>query len=105
MVTAEAALVLPAMVAVLGLLLWGVGAAAVQLRCGDAARVGARAVARGEPPDRVRELTLAVAPPGAHLAVAEEGDLRRVRVTARAPGPQGVPALPVRAEAVAYGTP
>ncbi|WP_399552632.1 TadE family type IV pilus minor pilin, partial [Streptomyces sp. YIM 98790] len=39
----------PCLVVLLGMVLWGLGAVATQLQCGDAARAGARAAARGEP--------------------------------------------------------
>ncbi|MEB8343535.1 TadE family type IV pilus minor pilin, partial [Streptomyces endophyticus] len=48
-VTAEAAVVLPVLVAFTMALVWVVLAASAQIRCVDAARAGARAVARQEP--------------------------------------------------------
>ena len=48
MVTAEFAVVLPAIVLVLGLSLGALGLALDQVRCVDAARAGARAASRGD---------------------------------------------------------
>ncbi|MGW7436266.1 TadE family type IV pilus minor pilin, partial [Streptomyces sp. NPDC054849] len=48
-VTAEAALVIPALVLFAALLVWALMAAAAQIRCVDAARAGARAASRSEP--------------------------------------------------------
>ena len=101
-VTAEAAVVIPALVAVAALLLWGVLAGMTQLRCGEAARAGARAVARGEPPETVRALTLEVAPPGAEVRLSLSGGLHRVRVEAPARGPL---TLRLTAEGVAHAEP
>ncbi|MEV0410165.1 TadE family type IV pilus minor pilin [Streptomyces sp. NPDC050448] len=99
-VTAEAALVIPALVLFATLLVWALMAAAAQIRCVDAARAGARAAARSEPAGVAVAAARAAAPPGAEVAVEREGDLWRVRVAAPAPGPGG---LPVRlgAQAVA----
>ncbi|MFC5723529.1 TadE family type IV pilus minor pilin [Streptomyces gamaensis] len=99
-VTAEAALVLPALVLFGMALLWGLMAASAQIRCVDAARAGARAAARQDPPPAAVAAAGAAAPPGARIAVTREGDLVRVRVEARTAGP-GPLALRVRGEAVA----
>lgn len=82
-VTAEAAVVLPVLVLVLALLVTGARVIAAQLACQDAARVGARTAARGEPADEVLRQTRAVAPRGAEVRVERGGDLVRVRVSAR----------------------
>ncbi|MEU7551060.1 TadE family type IV pilus minor pilin [Streptomyces sp. NPDC044571] len=99
-VTAEAALVIPALVLFATLLVWALIAAAAQIRCVDAARAGARAAARSETAEGAVAAARAAAPPGARVGLEREGDLWRVRVTAPAPGPNG---LPVRlgAQAVA----
>ncbi|MCY0921346.1 pilus assembly protein [Streptomyces sp. H27-H5] len=99
-VTAEAALVIPALVLFASLLVWALMAAAAQIRCVDAARAGARAAARSEPAEVVVAAAGAAAPRGAEVRLEREGDLWRVRVAAPAPGPGG---LPVRlgAQAVA----
>ncbi|TQF04637.1 pilus assembly protein TadE [Kitasatospora acidiphila] len=83
-VTAETAVLLPALIALMLLLVWGVLVAAAQLRCIDAARVAARAAARGDadPADQARK----VAPPGAAVEVVESSDTVRVLVEAQCPG-------------------
>ncbi|MFJ5549285.1 TadE family type IV pilus minor pilin [Streptomyces sp. NPDC093225] len=97
-VTAEAALVLPALVLFAALLVWALMAAAAQIRCVDAARAGARAAARSEPPAAAVAAARAAAPEGARVELVRDGDLWRVRVEAPAPGP-GI--LPVRVGAAA----
>ncbi|WP_016906404.1 TadE family type IV pilus minor pilin [Streptomyces xiaopingdaonensis] len=98
--TAEAALVLPALVIVAAVLLWGLMAAAAQIRCVDAARAGARAAARGEADDGVRKAVRTAAPAGAVVETAREGELLRVRVKAKSAGP-GPLAVELGADAVA----
>ncbi|GHF62791.1 hypothetical protein GCM10010218_50350 [Streptomyces mashuensis] len=99
-VTAEAAVVLPVLT-LLGLaLIWGLMAAAAQIQCVDAARAGARAAARSDPPAAAVAAARSAAPPGARVGVAREGDLVRVRVEARAAGP-GPLAVRLTGEAVA----
>ncbi|MGW1762797.1 TadE family type IV pilus minor pilin [Streptomyces sp. NPDC002073] len=99
-VTAETALVLPALVVFASLLVWALLAAAAQIRCVDAARAGARAAARSEPAERALAIARESAPAGARIVLEREGELWRVRVDAPAPGPA---ALRVRlgAQAVA----
>jgi hypothetical protein len=96
-VTAETAMVIPVLVALTGLLVWGLTAAAAQVRCVDAARAGARAAARSETPEAVRRVTRQAAPAGAEVTVERDGDLVRVRVTVPVPRYP----VPVGAEAVA----
>jgi len=86
-VTAETAVVLPVLVVFTSMLLWGLLAATAQIRCVDAARAAARAAARSEPRKAVLAAAAAAAPRGAEVAVRTEGDLVRVRVTARSVGP------------------
>ncbi|WP_273474162.1 TadE family type IV pilus minor pilin [Nocardiopsis sinuspersici] len=81
-VTAEAAMALPSLLLVLGVALGAVGAASAELSCADAARVGARALARGEHHDRVRALALSAAPEGADVHLSEDGGMARVTVRA-----------------------
>ncbi|MEU8776264.1 TadE family type IV pilus minor pilin [Streptomyces sp. NPDC048606] len=90
-VTAEAAVVIPALVLFAALLVWALMAAAAQIRCVDAARAGARAVARSEPVEAAVRVAASAAPPGAEVEVERTGDLWRVRVSAPAPGPRGLP--------------
>src|SRR5205085_12627019 len=65
-VTAEFGVALPAFVLVLALGLGAVAAATAQLRCVDAARAGARAVARGETVAAAIAAARAAAAGGAH---------------------------------------
>jgi hypothetical protein len=98
-VTAEAAVVIPALVLLMAGLLWGLMAAVLRIQCVDAARAGARAAARGEPVPKV-EGAVRSAAPGAHTQVAREGELVRVVVRARTAGP-GPLTLELKSEAVA----
>ncbi|WP_078628186.1 TadE family type IV pilus minor pilin [Streptomyces sp. NRRL F-2664] len=99
-VTAEAALVIPALVLFAAMLVWALMAAAGQIRCVDAARAGARAAARSEPAEVAVAAAREAAPAGARVELERVGDLWRVRVAAPAPGPAGVP-LRLGAQAVA----
>ena len=76
---------LPALAVVLALAMWAVGAVNAQLRCVDAARLAARAVARGEDQSVSIGRAQQAAPPGARVSVARAGDL--VTVVVRAPRP------------------
>ncbi len=84
-VTAETAVALPALVLFAAMLVWGVLAAAAQIHCVDAARVGARAAARGD--TNATALAQAAAPPGAAVRLTTEGDSVQVTVEAPWPGP------------------
>lgn len=99
-VTAETAVVVPALVLLFGMLLWGVTAAAQHIQVVDGAREGARAAARGEQQAGVRAAVLSAAPEGATVRTERRGDLVRVRVTARSSGP-GPLSLSLSAAAVA----
>ncbi|MCX4411174.1 pilus assembly protein [Streptomyces sp. NBC_01764] len=99
-VTAEAAVVLPSLVLVGMALVWALLAASAQIQCVDAARAGARAAARQDPPDTVLATTRRAAPRGARVTVTREGDLVRVMVKASAPGPDAL-SLELSDEAVA----
>ncbi|MFI5803734.1 TadE family type IV pilus minor pilin [Streptomyces sp. NPDC051561] len=98
--TAEAALVLPVLVVFGMALVWALMAAAGQIRCVDAARVGARAEARQETRAATEAAVRQAAPAGARVGFRREGDLVRVLVEAPAPGPGGL-GVTLRAEAVA----
>ncbi|WP_318036684.1 TadE family type IV pilus minor pilin [Streptomyces chengmaiensis] len=98
--TAEAAIAVPALVVFAMALVWALTAAAAQIQCVDAARSGARAAARSEPYAVAVGAARAVAPQGARITLLRAGDLWRVRVEARAPGP-GALSLTLRAEAAA----
>lgn len=99
-VTAEAAVVIPVLVAFAMALLWALVAAADQIRCVDAARAGARAAARSEPEAAVLSAARDTAPRGARVEVRRAGELWHVRVEAPTPGP-GALALTLSAEAAA----
>ncbi|MGI5349700.1 TadE family type IV pilus minor pilin [Streptomyces sp. CA-250714] len=99
-VTAEAAVVIPALVLLVAGLLWGLMAAVARIQCVDAARAGARAAARGEPEGGIAQAVRSAAPPDARVETAREGELVRVVVRARTVGP-GPLAVELRSEAVA----
>lgn len=99
-VTAETAVVIPALVLLFGALLWGVMAAAAHIQCVDGARAGARAAARGEKAAAVRSAVRSAAPEGATVETERRGRLVHVRVRARTAGP-GPLTLGLSARAVA----
>ncbi|MGW4807345.1 TadE family type IV pilus minor pilin [Kitasatospora sp. NPDC004272] len=102
MVTAETAVGLPALVLLVAVLIWGVVAAGAQIRCVDAARVGARAAARGDA-DALAQ-TVAAAPRGAKVAIDLGPTTARATVEAPCPGPGRLAALlSVRLTATAVG--
>jgi TadE-like protein len=107
-VTAETAVVLPALTVVLALVLWAVAAITAQLACVDAARTAARALARGEQHAAVRVAAQQAAPSGASVALGTSSDhvvaevSATVGVTLPAIGRIGVP---VHAHAVAAREP
>lgn len=104
--TAELAVVLPALVLVTALCVWAVLVVAVHVQCLDAARAGARALARDEPVGAVRALVEADGPRDARVEVVRLGpDLVAVDVRARVglPGPwRGGPGITVGGQVVAY---
>lgn len=105
MVTAEAAVVLPVLLVVLGMAVWALACVAAALRCTDAAHEAARFAARGEPPARVVAIARAAAPGGATVSVSRDGEQVVVLVQAQV-RPfggllRGLPAVPVRASATA----
>ncbi|SHN31528.1 TadE family type IV pilus minor pilin [Actinacidiphila paucisporea] len=98
-VTAETAVVIPVLIVLAGLLIWGLAAAAAQVACVDAARAGARAAARSEPAADVVEVAREAAPSGARVSTGRAGDLVTVRVTV--PWPRFPVTLTARAAALA----
>lgn len=82
-VTVEFALTLPALLLVLALAVGAITAADARLACADAARVGARSLARGESEARAGELAREAAPAGAEIGLGRDGETARVTVTAR----------------------
>lgn len=99
--TAEAAVTLPALMAVLAVSVGVVVSVGAQLRCVDAARVGARAAARGDTDATVRAATVAVAPRGARVTISRRGDKIEVRVQASVLATRVLPAVQVGGLAVA----
>jgi hypothetical protein len=81
-VTAETAIVLPVLVVLLLVGLWAVGVVVANIRCVDAARDVARAVARGEPGDVAQRIGERSAPPGAVIGISRDGPDVRVVVDA-----------------------
>ncbi|WP_406137676.1 TadE family type IV pilus minor pilin [Streptomyces sp. NBC_01089] len=99
-VSAEAAVVIPALVLFTMTLVWALTAAAAQIQCVDAARAGARAAARSEPRAAAVAAARSAAPRGARVTMDRAGELWRVRVEAPTPGP-GPLSLTLKAEAAA----
>ena len=101
MVTAEFAVVLPALLLVLAVALSALGLAVDQVRCVDAAAAGARAAARRDSTAAVHAVAARSAPSGSSVATTVRGGL--VTVTVRA-GPHllgGLVPLPLRPRASA----
>ena len=82
MVTAEFAVVLPAVVLVLALSVGALGLASDQIRCVDAARAGARAAARGDSAEAVILVASRAAPSDAVVSLAATADIVSVSVVA-----------------------
>ena len=100
MVTAELAVLLPALVLLLVVSLRGLAAGVAELRCVDAARAAARSAARGDDASVARRAGLAVAPAGAVVTLTRTAGSARVHVTARVWLLPGL-GLPLRASAEA----
>jgi Flp pilus assembly protein TadG len=81
-VTAETAIALPVLVVLLLAGLWAVGVVVANIRCVDAARDAARAVARGEPAAEAQRIGEQAAPPGATVRIDRAGSDVRVVVSA-----------------------
>lgn len=101
MVTAELAVAIPALTLVLLMALTAVRAGIDQVRCTDAARVGARLAARGEAPEAVRREAARVAPEGAQVSIGSDGNHAIVEVHARGGGLAGLPEWDLHARSVA----
>lgn len=86
MATAELAVALPSLVLVLAIALAAVDLGLAQVRCVDAARLGARLVARAEPQSVVLSEVRRAAPSGAQVVVTRSGGHGTVTITGRAPG-------------------
>jgi len=88
-VTAEFAVALPAVLLVLGLLLAGSAAGLTQLRLEEAARAGARALARGEDHAAVLAIVRQLAGESANAAVAADGGWLSITVSGSVRGTVG----------------
>lgn len=82
-VTAETAVALPALALVAAACAVVIAAVGLQVRCIDAARLAARAVARGEDLSAARAAAMRAAPHRAQVSIGRRGEL--VVVTVRAP--------------------
>ncbi|NEA35611.1 TadE family protein [Streptomyces sp. SID13031] len=89
-VTAEVAFVLPVLLAVLAVGLWLVGTVITNIRCIDAARDTARAVARGESVESAKQVGQRTAPLGATITVTRRDQTIQVEVVAVAPQRSGL---------------
>ena len=83
--TAELAVALPSLVLVLAASLAALDLGIAQVRCVDAARVGARLLARGDPPHQVLDEVRAAAPGGSRVAVTTADGRVTVTVAAALP--------------------
>ncbi len=101
MVTAELAAAFPALVFVLAVAVGAAGAGIDQIRCVDAARLAARALARGDPQDAVVVSARSAAPRGARVAVSATGSIVTVSVSVRRELPVGGFGLDFTANAAA----
>lgn len=108
-ITAEVAFVLPVLLAVLAIGLWLVGTVITNIRCIDAARDTARAVARGESAENARHLGQRTAPSGATITITHQDATIHVEVVVLTSKPPGLlAALPrpsPRATATIQGEP
>jgi len=105
MVTAEIAVAVPALVLVLTLALGAVAVVTDHLRCIDAARVGARLLARGEDPVRVRSEVARQAPEGADIGFDVGAGSISVAVTAEPPPMLRAIGVSSRPRGVAHAVP
>ncbi len=88
-VTAEFAVALPAVLALLAMLLAGAAAGMTQLRIEEGARAGARALARGDDPAAVERTVRTLAGGSAAASVSSDGGWFSITVTDRVSGPLG----------------
>lgn len=105
MVTAEIAVALPVLVLVLVLGLGAVQVVTDHLRCVDAARTGARLLARGEGVQQVRQEVARQAPRGARIALDVGVESVRVDVSADLPIVLSVLGVSARPHGVAHAVP
>jgi len=104
-VTAELALGLPLLLAVTVGLVWLLAVGAGQVRVVDAAREGARSLARGDPEAVAFDRVTTVAGEGSRVSASHDGAEVVVTVTREVSGPGGLfdflPGIRLEAEAVA----
>jgi len=108
-VTAEVAIALPVLLSLLFIAIWSIGVVMTNIRCIDAARDVARAVARGESLEAAQAIGRRTAPSNATIDIKRTGPDIHVTVTARphtkAPLLAALPAAPVTAEATLQSEP
>ncbi len=102
MVTAEFAVVLPAVVLVLAFSLGALGLAWDQIRCVDAARAGARAASRGDSAGAVILVVSRAAPTDAVVSVSSADDIVSVSVASGPRVAAGLLPAWLRASSTAY---
>lgn len=86
--TAEFAVILPALVFVLALVLGAAATGIVQLKLEEGARLGARAAARGETAETVTRIVQEI-DSAATVTLAQDDDMTVVTVSRQAPGVVG----------------
>jgi Flp pilus assembly protein TadG len=103
-VTIEVAMVLPVLLATMLFGVWVVGVVVANIRCVDAARDVARAVARGESAAAAEEIGIRAAPTGAVVLINRDGSDVRVVVRSKVSLDwallNGLPPIQVKGEAV-----
>ena len=108
-VTAEAAAVLPVLVAVVLGLVWCLSLVVTQVRVVDGAREVVRVSARGDSTDAAKAAGRRVAPDGAIVHLRRDGDRVVAEIEVEVRGPGGVfrhlPGPTVRSRAVAVAEP
>lgn len=108
-VTAEVAIALPVLLTLLFLGIWLIGVVTTNIRCIDAARDVARAVARGESAEAAQELGRRTAPANATITITRTDADIHVTVTAtpnrNAPLLAALPTTPITAEATVQSEP
>ncbi|NUR58677.1 MAG: pilus assembly protein [Catenulispora sp.] len=97
--TVETALAIPSLILLVLALAGILAGMAAQIRCVDAARLGARAAARGEPPDAIRA-AVARASPDSQVGISDTAGLVHVTVSAPVASVSLLHAFTVHAEAV-----
>ncbi|MGH3360518.1 MAG: TadE family type IV pilus minor pilin [Nocardioidaceae bacterium] len=79
MVTAETAMVIPVLVALMLILVWMVSLGIAQVRLVDATREAARMTARGDRESVATRLAEKIAPDGTEIEITDSGGVARVR--------------------------